>query len=449
MAVMAAASAAPAAAPYEREAAELTKAALTGTDFSKLEYLCDTFGPRFSGSENQVLAIDWMLEKDGLANVRGEPVDGIINWKRGKESLELLHPRRTSMALLGLGKSAGTGSEGVTAEVFVVSTFEELTANADKAKGKIVLFNAPFTTYGQTVAFRSRGADAASAVGAVAALVRSVTPYSLYTPHTGGVNYSDKQPRIPAAAVTVEDSEMMARMQKRGQAVVVRLQMDAQILGYNVSSRNVIAEVVGGADPEGIVLLGGHVDSWDVGTGAVDDGAGFFCAWEAVRLINDLIEERKIARPRRTIRFIAWADEEMTGRGAVTYKETHEHELKRHQIAVESDIGNFDPYGFGFTGSADGLAIFRNLSGLLEPVKVGEIVEGAGTTVDNAPLVAAGVPGGALLDSKGSSHYFNYHHSSADTITALNYDGVRRSVAAMAVMSYVLADIPDDLPHAA
>jgi len=439
------------AASYDNEAAQLRKAALTRTDFSKLEYLCDTFGHRLSGSESLDQVIGWLLQRlsyDGLANVRAEVVDGIINWHRGEETLELIQPRFTKMALVGLGKSVGTDAEGITADVFVVSSFADLQANRDRARDKIVLFNVPFTTYGETVAYRSGGADAAAAAGAVAALVRSVTPYSLYTPHTGGLSYSGQQPLIPAAAITVEDSEMMARMQRRGQPVRVSLRMDARIQGYNVSSHNVIAEVVGATSPESVVLIGGHLDSWDVGTGAADDGAGFFSAWEAARLINDLIKEGMISRPRRTIRFIAWADEEMTQRGAVAYKERHLQELKNHQIVVESDGGNFNPYGFGFSGTSEALAIFRNISRLLEPINVGEIVAGAGTTTDNAPLVQEGVPGGSLLDNKGSSFYFNYHHANSDTITALDYDGIRRSVGAMAVMSYVLAAIPQDLPRA-
>jgi carboxypeptidase Q len=379
--------------------------------------------------------------------VHGESVDGIPNWVRGEESLELLYPRKHKMALLGLGGSIGTGPEGVTAEAFVVSSFDDLKANKSKAVGKVVVFNAPWVSYGKTVAYRVGGADAASAVGGVAALVRSITPYSLYTPHTGSMYYSGRVRKVPTAAITVEDAEMLARMQARGQPIKLKLVMGAHS-PPPTASRNILAQVNGSQLPDYIVLIGGHIDSWDVGQGAMDDGAGFFSAWEAVRIINNLIKQQKLPRPRRSIRVIGWVNEEMGARGAIVYKQKHQNELSKHQIAIESDSGNFKPTGFGFSGSASALSVMQNISALLAPLQADAIYPGQGADTDNGFLVDAGVPGGSL-ESEGFSekpfYYFNYHHSNADTITSLNYEGVRASVAAFAVMAYVLADIPENL----
>jgi carboxypeptidase Q len=276
--------------------------AATNSDlgFQRLALLCDTFGPRLSGSTNLEAAIDWMLDemrRDGLENVRGEEA-WVPHWVRGGESLELVAPSARPLKVLGLGGSVGTPAEGITAEVLVVSGFSELQERKAKAKGRIVLINQPFTSYNRAVNIRMRGAIEAAKAGAVASLIRSVTPFSMRTVHTGAMRYEEGVPRIPHAAICVEDAEMLARMQARGERVAVRLRMEAQTLP-DARSRNVIAEVPGREKPDELVLVSGHLDSWDVAQGAMDDAGGCLAAWEAARLMRKLD-----LRPRRTVRVV-------------------------------------------------------------------------------------------------------------------------------------------------
>lgn len=258
------------------------------------------------------------------------------------------------MAILGLGTSVGCTD--LSGEVLVVSNFTDLQNKGNQAKGKFVLYNFAFTTYGETVAYRSRGASEAAKYGAIGSLVRSVTPFSLNSPHTGGQSYQSGVTQIPSCAVTVEDAEMMARMAKRGQTVRVTLNMGAKT-GPPASAFNVLGDIRGREKPNEVVVLGGHSDSWDVGQGAMDDGGGLFTSWEAVNMINRLIQRGLLQRPRRTIRVVLWVDEEVNQRGAATYYQDHMNELKDHVIAFESDSGNFDVTGFGFTGTPEAKAI--------------------------------------------------------------------------------------------
>jgi carboxypeptidase Q len=240
--------------------------------WQRLAKLSDTFGPRFSGTPNLERAIDWVLgemKKDGLENVRGEDVM-VPRWVRGMESVELVSPRRQKLAMLGLGGSVGTPPNGITADVLVVSSFDDLKARAADARGRIVLYDVPFTNYGATVQYRGTGAIEAAKVGAVASLIRSVTPYSMRTPHTGGMRYDSTVTKIPAAALTVEDAMMLHRMQDRGEKIRLTLRMEAQTLP-DAPSRNVVAELRGSERPDEIVVMGGHIDSWDVGSGAMDE----------------------------------------------------------------------------------------------------------------------------------------------------------------------------------
>ena len=293
-------------------------AAATNTDFAyrRLARLCDTFGPRQAGSTNLEAALDWILQemkKDGLDNVHGEEVM-VPHWVRGTESAEMLQPRRVALPMLGLGNSIGTPPAGLTAEVLVVTNFAELQRRAREAAGKIVLINQPFETYGRTVRIRRDGAVEAAKAGAVASLIRSVTPVSLKTPHTGAMVYSNSVPKIPHAAITVEDADMMQRMQERGEKIVVHLQMSAATLP-DAPSRNIMAEITGRDLPDEVVIVSGHIDSWDVGQGAEDDGGGAISAWETVRLMKQLG-----LRPRRTVRAVLWTDEENGGSGAKGYE---------------------------------------------------------------------------------------------------------------------------------
>jgi carboxypeptidase Q len=427
---------------YGDSADQLLKAAMTSRHgFNRLAEMCDTFGPRFTGSENLERAIDWALEEmqvDGFSNVRGEEVV-VPRWVRGNESLTLMNPRQKSCPMLGLGGSVGTGPEGITAEVLIVDSFEDLKTKADQAKGKIVLFNAPFVEYGQTVVFRVRGATEAAKVGAVASLVRSVGPFSMQTPHTGMMAYEDKSvPEIPHAAITVEDSLLFERMQSRGESVRVHLQMDAQNLEPGLS-RNTIAEIPGTENPDEIVLVSGHMDSWDVGQGAMDDGGGCLAMWEAARLIL-----KSGLRPRRTIRVVLWTNEENGMAGVRSYRDGHEKELENHVLAIESDAGTFRPYGFSFTGSEQAMPYLESIGKLLKPLEADRLKWGAAAS-DIMRLVPDGVPVMGLDVDR--TRYFWYHHTDADTMDKLDLDEFNRCVAASAVMMWVVADMPVRLPR--
>jgi carboxypeptidase Q len=420
-------------------------AAATGDSaaWNKLAELTDTFGNRISGSESLEQAIDWTIDRmkrDGLANVRGEPAM-VPHWVRGHEKAELLQPRYLNMPMLGLGMSVGTGKGGVEAEVLVVSDFDELAARAAEAKGKIVLYDAPFVSYGETVRYRSNGANVASKLGAVGVLIRSVGPYGMRTPHTGAMAaYDATTPAIPAAAISQEDAAMLHRMQARGQRIVVRLEMEAHQLA-DAPSRNVMGELVGREKPDEVVVFGGHIDSWDVGTGAMDDAGGVVIAWEAVRLLKQLG-----LTPRRTIRAVGWTNEENGGRGGQAYRDAHRNELDKHVAAIESDGGTFKFRGFGFTGSDSAFAIVNQISRLFKPLGVDSASKGGGGA-DIGPIMALGVPG--LGHNVDGSRYFWYHHTEADNVDKIDPKEFGENVAAMAIMAYILADLPEPLPRAA
>jgi carboxypeptidase Q len=408
--------------------------------WDRLAYLTDTFGPRFSGSKNLERAIDWIIEEmqsDGLENVRGEPVM-VPNWVRGDEKLVLLEPHERELGVLGLGGSIGTGPGGVTGEVVVFNSFDELAAAPERAAGKIVLWNVAFTSYGATVAYRSQGAIRAAEAGAIASLVRSVGPYSMYTPHTGNSAYDENIPRIPHAAVTVEDAMMMQRMQDRGHTIRVRLEMDAQWLP-DALSHNVVGEIVGSEFPDEIIVMGGHIDSWDVGTGAMDDAGGCVAAWEALRIMRDLG-----LRPKRTIRVVMWTNEENGLRGGNAYRDAHEDELDNHVLAMESDAGVFKPVGFGFSGSNRAFELIQAIGKRLEPLGSGTITRGGGGA-DIGPIMQRGVPGMGL--NVDGSRYFWYHHTNADYVDKLDPHDVALSTATMAVMAWSVANMDERLPR--
>ena len=429
------------AADYREVADRLVDAALSDSfAFQRLTEMVDLFGHRFSGSENLESALDWIsenMERDGLDNVRSEPVL-VPHWVRGDESLELVSPRPLDLPMLGLGGSIGTPPKGIRAEVLVVNSFDELEARSYEARGKIVLLNAPFTSYGKTVTYRVVGAVAAARAGAVASLIRSVTPFSLRKPHTGQMRYDPSVPQIPHAAITPEDADMLQRMQERGERIEILLKMDAETLP-DVMSRNVMGEIVGWEHPKEVVVLGGHIDSWDVGQGAMDDGGGSVAAWEVIRLMKVLG-----LRPRRTVRAVMWTNEENGLRGGRAYREHHLDELGDHILAIESDGGVFKPQGFGFTGSDDAYRTIREIGTLLDRIDAGQITRGGGGA-DIGPIMKDGVPGmGLRVDG---DKYFWYHHTHADTIDKLDPREMAECVAAMAVMAYVVADMPERLPR--
>ncbi len=411
--------------------------------WERLVDLVDYFGPRLSGSETLENSIDWVVEKmrtDGFDRVWTQPVQ-VPHWVRGNESVTLNEPIQRNLPMLGLGGSVGTAAEGITAEVLVVQSFEELEQRAEEADGKIVLFNVEFTTYGETVQYRLNGASAAAKHGAVASLVASVTSYSMQTPHTGTMRYEEGVPEIPHAAITVEDALLMQRFADRGETLEVTLYMEAQTLP-DAESRNVIAEIQGSEYPDEIIVMGGHIDSWDVGQGAMDDAGGCVAAWEALRIIA-----RLNLTPKRTIRVVLWTNEENGLRGAEEYKrwvEEEEKSLGNHVLGLESDSGVFDPLGVGFTGSDEAFAILQEIGKLLDPIEAGEVIRGGGGA-DIGPLMRAGMPGmGLRVDGE---KYFWFHHSDADTIDKLNKEDFNESVATMATFVYSVANMEIRLPR--
>ena len=424
---------------YREPAARLIRESLsTGFAWDRLAELTDRFGSRLSGSAGLDAAIRWAFEemrRDGLENVRLEPVR-VPHWVRGSESLELTAPQPLPLVMLGLGNSVGTPPEGIEAELIVVRSFAELQASAAAVRGRIVLYNAPFTTYGETVGYRLSGASRAAALGAVAVLVRSVGPPGLRTPHTGTLEYDPRAPQIPAAALPTEDADRLQRMHDRGERVRLRLRMGARFLP-DADSFNLVAEIAGRDRPDEIVVLGGHLDSWDVGTGAADDGAGCVAAWDALRLMT-----RLGLRPRRTVRVVLWTNEENGLRGALAYRDAHRAELANHVLMIESDSGVAAPLGFGFSGSDSARDRVRAIASLLGAVGANRVRSGGGGA-DIAPSVEAGRIPAMSLDAGGD--YFRVHHTAADTVERINPDDLSRATAALAVMAYVVADLPERL----
>lgn len=411
--------------------------------WERLTYMADTFGPRFSGSENLEQSIDWIVETmkgDGFDSVWTQPVM-VPHWVRNEESATLLSPRKKDLPMLGLGGSIGTPEGGISAEVVVVKSFEELEQIKEQVEGKIVLFNAEFTSYGRTVQYRVNGAVEAAKYGAVASLVRSIGPYSMQTPHTGVMYYDEEVKKIPHAAITIEDAMLIQRLYDRGERIEINLQMNAQTF-TDKESRNVIAEIEGTEYPEEIIVLGGHIDSWDVGQGVMDDGGGCVAAWEAVRIMNELG-----IKPKRTIRVVLWTNEENGLRGANEYHrwvKEEEKSLENHILAMESDAGVFDPVGFGFSGSEQAFEILSEIGGLLSSIESGKVTKGGGGA-DIGPLMRDGVPGmGLVVDG---SRYFWYHHTGADTMDKLDKDDFNECVATMAIFAYAVADIDERLPR--
>jgi carboxypeptidase Q len=421
-------------------ASRLVGAALADTAaWTRLAELTDTFGHRLAGSRALEDAITWAIagmKRDGLENVRGEKVM-VPHWVRGRESAELVAPVRHPLVMLGLGNSVGTPPAGIEAEAVVVRSFEELDSRGAALKGKIVIYNVPWTGYGDTVRYRSSGASRAAAHGAIGMLLRSVGQPGLRTPHTGALSYAPDQPRIPAAAITNEDADRLQRLQDRGQTLVVRLTMEAKMLP-DAESANVIGEIAGRERPEEIVVLGCHFDSWDVGAGATDDGGGCIASWEAMRLMKKLG-----LRPRRTVRAVLFTNEENGLRGGLGYRDQHATELANHVLMIETDGGVFRPLGFGFSGSDQARATVKLVASLLSGIDAARI-GASGGGADIGPSVQAGKLPSMSLDVDGSL-YFTIHHTQADTVDKIEPADLARCVAALAVMGYVVADLPTRL----
>lgn len=437
---------------YREAAGKMIGAALTDEGgWEKLTYLTTEIGPRLAGSTALEKAVEWAragMEREGLANVRVELVK-VPHWVRGNENAEILAPFQRPLEILGLGGSVGTPPEGITAPVVVVRSFDHLESlGRDKVQGKIVLFAVPWEGYFKTVRYRGGGASAAAKLGAVAALVRSATGSSLYTPHTGGMRYTEGIPQIPAAAVTVEDAAWMRRLAAAGHELKAKLYMEAKTLP-EADSANVMAEIVGSELPEEVVVMGGHLDSWDVGQGAHDDGVGVTAPWQALTILKKLG-----LRPRRTLRVVLWTNEENGLRGGRAYREMlSDAELANHVAAIEMDGGSERPRGFGF--GLEGIdpesddpvyeaayGKLHQIGHLLESIDAGEVLRGGGGA-DIGPLTRDGVPGLGLRTV--GEHYMDWHHTHADTLDKVDPQHFRRAIALLAVYGYVLADMPGRL----
>ena len=429
---------------YRATAARIVGTALTSNKaYARLGHLTDHIGNRLSGSQNLERAIQWALaemQADGLDNVHAEKVM-VPHWVRGEESLEITSPFSRHLSMLGLGNSIATPAEGIAGEAVVVRNFDELEGLGEQVRGKIVVYNAPFVSYGETVKYRQSGASRAARYGAVAALVRSITPVSLQTPHTGAMTYDEKVPKIPTAAITIEGAELLQRMQDRGDHPTLRLKMEAKFLP-DAESANVVAEIKGSENPDEVVLISGHFDSWDVGQGAHDDGAGAIISWDAVRLLKELR-----LKPRRTIRVVLWTNEENGLRGGNGYRDAHRAELSKHVLVIESDSGGYRPEGFGLAATAppQARANFTEIAKLLSGIRADRIGANGGGA-DIGPMMRDGVVG-ASLDVDGT-HYFDIHHTQADTLDKVDPQDLAHCVAAVAVLIYTVADMPQELSGA-
>ncbi|XP_067133302.1 carboxypeptidase Q-like [Centruroides vittatus] len=411
-----------------------------GQTYDHLAKFIDKFGNRIAGSANLENAIDYMVTTlRGLnLNVRTENVQ-VPHWVRGEESAQLLQPRRKNMAILGLGGSIGTGENGITAEVIAVRSFDELKSKAAQVKGKIVVYNQDFVSYGKSVQYRDYGAEWAAKFGGVASLIRSVTPFSIYSPHTGWQDYSNNVTKIPTACITIEDAEMIYRMAKRGTKVVIHLKMSAKNLPP-VQSRNTIIEMKGQTFPQQIVLVSGHLDSWDVGEGAMDDGAGAFISWRVL----DILTQLKL-KPKRTLRAVLWTGEEEGLFGAITHLNNNKKNLKNFSVVMESDIGTFKPLGLTYSGNNTiAQCIMQEILKLMLPINATQLnlmEEGSDTTV----FMNAGVPGISLVNA--NEKYFYFHHSNGDTMTVEDPENLDLCTALWTASAYVLADIQEMLPR--
>ncbi|MBZ0266641.1 M20/M25/M40 family metallo-hydrolase, partial [bacterium] len=445
-------AATPGTAPAERsgtddirpQAEALIEAAM-GSDHAwmRLSELCDGIGHRLSGSEGLERAVAWAEEsmrRDGLENVRRQPVM-VPHWIRGEESATMLTPRRKELAMLGLGRSVGTPKGGVSGRVVVFPDFDAFDEAPEEAvRGNIVLWNVPFTSYGKTVAYRWDGPRTAAGKGAVASLVRSVGPRSLDSPHTGVMAAWEADERaIPAAALSIEDATLIARLTEAGHDVTVHLEMGART-EPDALSYNVMGEITGRELPNEVVVIGGHLDSWDVGSGAYDDGGGCVTSLSALHLMHELG-----LRPRRTVRVVFWTNEENGTRGADEYGKSAREGDEVHVAAIESDGGVEAPWGFGVSVWKDGerdadeerqeraIERVKRIAKLLHGVQADSVRVGGGGA-DISPLMEQGTPGLALRNPM--KLYWDLHHTHADTMDKVDPDALRRNVAAMAVMAY-------------
>lgn len=431
-------------------AASLRDGAMKGTRaYDLVRSLTLETGPRLAGSPGDRAGVEWgvrMMKEIGLQNVRAEKVT-VPHWERGAESGEILSPWPQPVALAALGGSVGTPEGGVEAEVVQVADMAALEAiDPARVQGKIVFVNKRMrrardgSGYGEAVVSRGRGAIVAGQKGAVALLIRSVGTDNNRTPHTGAMRYEEGGPRIPAAALSNPDSDILEGQVASGKPVVFRLKLGARYLP-DAESANVIGEVPGRERPEEIVLLGCHLDSWDLGTGAVDDGAGCAIMMEAARRIGELPR-----RPRRTVRVVLFANEEFGLSGARAYAEKYAADLPRHILAGESDFGSGRVWRASSRVAPESLPLFDEIAKLLAPIGVERGDNRSGGGADLGPLAPARVPVVGL--GQDGTYYFDWHHTANDTLDKIDPKDLDQNVAAWAAVAYAAAEMPGDFGRA-
>lgn len=423
----------------------------------ELRHLTDNIGPRLSGSPQAQQAVEYVAaEMRGLgAEVKLEKAT-VPHWVRGIETAELTSwPGQTpgttqKVVLTALGGSVATPPEGITAEVVVVDNWQQLHAlPTGAAKGKILLFNHRFDkelaaqgdglqAYGSGVVYRGAGPIAGASAGAVAVLVRSVGGADFRLPHTGMTEYAPDVPKVPAAAVTAEDADLLKNLTSQG-PVRLHLTLTPQSLP-DAASYNVIADWKGNDHPEQMVIVSGHLDSWDLGTGAIDDGAGVVVSMETIHLLKDLG-----IHPKRTVRFVAWMSEEEGSEGAAAYMADHKDAISDHVGAIESDLGADHPAGIYYSGKSELGHWLRPVSQVLDSLGAETLVSTPETGEDISGLTQQGVPSFAPLQD--SRFYFNYHHTAADTFDKVDPKHLNENAAVMAVLAYALADSEEPAPR--
>lgn len=441
--------------PLLQELTAIRDAALSDDyAYRQVAHLTENIGPRPVGSPQAQAAIEFVageMRKLGL-EVRLEPVQA-RHWIRGAESAELVEypgqaPGSTQkIVLTALGGNHPTPPEGITAEVVVANSFADLERlGRQNVAGKIVLFNVAFDrqkaadgyaekAYDEAVLYRSDGAKKAAELEAVASLIRSAGGADYRLPHTGGSGDAE----IPAGAVTSEDADLIAHLASQGR-VRMHMSLTSQT-AEEVTTFNVIGDLKGSEHPEQVVIVSGHLDSWDLGTGAIDDAAGVAVALETAQLLQQLH-----LRPRRTLRVIAWIDEENLGRGHTEYARAHAAEMGNHVAAMESDLGASHPLGFRAKITPEAAARLQPVADLLQPSGANLIVQSSESPeADIDPLAKQGVPAIGLLQDGRT--YFNYHHTAADTLDKIVPKELRENATAMAVMGYALAAMADPLPR--
>ena len=436
----------------------LQQAALTSDyAYRQVAHLANNIGPRLSGSAQAAKAVDYVANelKTIGCEVQLEKVM-VPHWVRGEEAAELtqwpgMAEKTTQKIILcALGESVATPPEGIAADVIAVSNFDELKSlPREKVTSKIVLFNYPFDkqmaaegrggdAYGEAVVYRSDGPSAAARQGAVACLIRSVGGADYRLPHTGHMKYADDAPKIPAGAVTAEDAELIVDLVKQG-PVKMKLILTPQTLPA-VESANVIGDIKGTEHPEQIVIVSGHLDSWDLGTGAIDDGAGVAVSMEVANLLQKLH-----LKPKRTVRVIAWMNEENGLVGGKQYAKDHEKDLANHFAAMETDLGAGHPLGINVKAKPELKTLLKPVAEILQQSGAGmlNLVEHCGADIE--PIEKAGVP--SFSPIQDSRFYFNYHHTAADTLDKIVPKELAENAAVIAVAAYALANSEQPLPR--